>query len=164
MRKKIAVSVILFLVSGLIILTYFIYQGRKTLLTDPYKAISPDACIVIETLDIQDFFKTLASGKGLFGELAGITDLEAFFNKLNFVSDRLNNPDLSKTLHPGPAVISFHQVSGKKLQPFFSITVPAETGFRQVKSHSGLMVSAILMRRVRRDACLHGSVRNKQYS
>lgn len=59
MRKKIAVSVILFLVSGLIILTYFIYQGRKTLLTDPYKAISPDACIVIETLDIQDFFKTL---------------------------------------------------------------------------------------------------------
>ncbi len=133
MRKKIAVSVILLLVSGLIILTYFIYQGRKTLLTDPYKAISPDACIVIETVDIQNFFKTLASGKGIFGELAGIPDFKTFFSKITFISDRLNNPELNKTLHPGPAVISFHQVSGKKLQPFFSMTVPAETGFRQIR-------------------------------
>lgn len=103
------------------------------MLTDPYKAISPDACIVIETLDIQDFFKTLASDRGLFGELAGITDFENFFNGLKSISDRLNNPELSKMLHPGPAVVSFHQVSGKKLQPFFSITVPAETGFRQIR-------------------------------
>ena len=139
MRKKIAVSVILVLVSGLIILTYIINQGRKTLLTDPWKAISPDACLVIETVDIQNFFSTLTSGKGLFGEMAKVADLEIFFRELKFISDRLTNPELDKALHPGPAVISFHQESGKKLQPLLSMTVPAETGFRQTRESLRLL-------------------------
>ncbi len=133
MRKKIAVAVILFLVAGIIVLSYFFHQGRKTLLADPFKPVGTDACLVLETPDIQRLFNSVTTEKGFFGEIGKIEELSDFYGKLRFLSDQLNRPYMEKILHAGPAVISFHPVEAVKLRPLLSMTVPAETGIRQIK-------------------------------
>jgi hypothetical protein len=62
--KRIAIISVIILISGLAIMGYFLQQGRKTLFTDSYKAISPGACIVIETVDLQSFMKFTNNRKG----------------------------------------------------------------------------------------------------
>jgi len=73
---------VVLLVSALAILGYFLQQGRKSLLTDPYKAISQSACIVIETIDIQSFINSLTTGKGLFGEVSKVKEFDSFNRKM----------------------------------------------------------------------------------
>ena len=66
MGKRIAIISGILLISGLAIMGYFLQQGRKSLFTDPYKTISPDACVIIETVDLKSFMNSLTTGRGLF--------------------------------------------------------------------------------------------------
>ena len=68
MGKRIVILLVIVLISALALMGYFLAAGKKNLLTDPYKVISPDACIVIETIDIKSFLNSLTTGRGLFGE------------------------------------------------------------------------------------------------
>jgi hypothetical protein len=70
--KRVAIISVILLLTALSILGYYIQQGRKKLLTDPFKAVSPSACIVIETIDLQNFMNSLTTEKGLFGEVSKI--------------------------------------------------------------------------------------------
>ena len=131
--KRFAILLAFLLVAGLAILGYFLHQGRKGLLADPYRVISPEACIVIETVDLQSFINSLTTGKGLFGEIEKFKELEGFSLELKYLSDRLNNEGFRKLLSYSKAIISFVPGNDGKLKPLLSMSVPGEIRFRQVK-------------------------------
>jgi hypothetical protein len=131
--KRVAIISVVLLVIGLSILGYYIKQGRKRLLTDPFKAIAPTTCIVIETVDLQSFFNTLTTGKGLFGEVARIKEFETFNIKLRFLADQLNKSGYKELLESGTALISFYPAGEAKLNAQLTITVSAEMRFRHLR-------------------------------
>ncbi len=133
MSKRIAIISLVILILGLTFLGYFLNQSRKSLLTDPYKTIAPDACFVIETVDIQSLFNSLTTGKGLFSEIGKVQEFRDFDAKLKYVADQLNKPEFIKFLHETKTLISFHPSEKAKLTPFLSMTVPSEISSRQVK-------------------------------
>ena len=75
MGKRVAIFFVFILVIALAILVYFFQQGRRSLFTDPYKTIPPEACIIIETVDLQSFMNSITTEKGLFGEAGKIEEL-----------------------------------------------------------------------------------------
>lgn len=133
MRKRVAIFFVILLVSALAIMGYFFQQGRRSLFTDPYKAIPSGVCIVIETTDLQSFMNSLVAEKGLFGEVSNINELENFNRKLNYLTDILNKPEFNRLLSNRTSVISFHPVDDGKLRPLISMTVPGEIKYRQFK-------------------------------
>ncbi len=133
MGKRTAVILLVILLAGLTLIGYFFHQGRKSLLTDPYKAIAPDACFIIETADIQSLFNALTTGKGIFSEIGKIDEFRNFDTKLKYVADQLNKPGFKKLIQEGKTLISFHPSKRKLPAPFVSMTIPADAGFRQVR-------------------------------
>lgn len=132
-NKRIAVVLLVVLVTGLTFLGYFLHQSRKTLSTDPYKAVTPDASIIIETVDIQSLFNSLTTGKGLFSEIGKIKEFRAFDLKLNYIADLFNKPEFNRIFLEGRSVISFHPSEKGKFTPFLSMTLPAGLTSRQLK-------------------------------
>jgi hypothetical protein len=132
-NKRIAIILLVILVSGVVLLGYFLHQGRKNLFTDPYKVISSDACIVIETIDLRNFINSVTTGKGLFSDIENAKEFSSFNTKLKFIADQINKSGFKKILQEGTAIISFHPSQEGKLVPFLSKTIPAETGFRQLR-------------------------------
>jgi hypothetical protein len=131
--KRAAFILPVLLVLALAVTGYFFQQGRKTLFTDPYKAISPEAAIVIETVDLQSFFNSVTTEKGLFGESGKVKELAVFNKKLKYIADQLNKPELKKLIPDGSAIISFYSTKRGKIESLLSMTVPAETGKRHLK-------------------------------
>lgn len=122
------------LISGVFVLGYFLHQGRKTLLfTDPYKVISPDACILIETYDLRSLVNSLTTGKGLFSEIENVKEFKSLSTKLKYIADQINKPGFKRMMQEGTALISFHPSGKGELIPFFSKTVPADISYRQLK-------------------------------
>ena len=78
MGKLVTILLIILLTTGLAILGYFLQQGREHLLSDPYKAVPPGACFVIETSDLPNFLISLSASKGLFAEASQISQLTRF--------------------------------------------------------------------------------------
>jgi len=137
--KRIAIISVILLVSCLAITGYFIHQGRKVLFTDPYKAVSPEACGVIETIDLKNFVDRVTSGKGLAGEAANLKELDGFYNRLTFIKNLLDRPECSEIITQGHSVISFFPGEDGKLFTLFSIAVPGYVSLRDVKE---LLLSA----------------------
>ncbi len=133
MGKRVTILFVVILISAVVVMGYFLQQGRKSLFTDPYKTISAEACIVIETIDFQSFMNNLTTGKGLFGEAGNIKELDAFNQKLKYITDQLNNTEFNKLLNDGTAIISFYPNDDGKIFPLLSLTVPGEIRFRQIK-------------------------------
>ncbi len=133
MNKRIAVFIVIILISGLAVLGYFLYQGRRTFFTDPYKAVAPTASFVIETIDLQSFINSLTSGKGLSGEAAKVREFDIFNKKMKFLADQLNNAAYKKLMTGTSAVISFHVSGSGKLQPLLTTAVPSGIRMRQLR-------------------------------
>ncbi len=133
MGRRVAIILLLILVSGLAILGYILQQGRKTLFTDPYKAISPGAAFIIETVDLQSFINSLTTGKGLFGETGKVKEFDSFNRKLKYVADQLNKSEFKKFISGGTAIISFCPTGEGKLETLLSMTVPGEIRYRHIK-------------------------------
>jgi hypothetical protein len=131
--RKIIVLVIVVLVAFLAILGYFLQQGRPTLLTDPWKTISSDAAIVIETVDLQSFINSLSTGKGIFGEAAKVEEFKKFDAKIKFLAGQINKPGYKKLLSGNRAIISFHISAGGKLHPLLSMAIPSDIKARQIR-------------------------------
>jgi len=132
-EKRLIIILTVILISILTVIGYFLQQGRKTLLTDPYKPINQNACIVIETVDLQSFLNSLTTEKGLFGELAKIKEFRVFNSKLKFIADQLNKADFKKLHTDGPAIISFFPSGNKPPEAMLSMALPGEIKIRQVK-------------------------------
>ncbi|MCX6332789.1 MAG: VCBS repeat-containing protein [Bacteroidia bacterium] len=133
MRKRIAVVSVTILILGLVMLGYFLQKGRTTLLTDPYKAVSPKAVAVIETIDLQSFVNSLTSGQGLMGEIGKIKEFENYNRKIRFLADQLNKPACKKILSGNSALISFHLSGTGILHPLISMAVMSDVRSKQIK-------------------------------
>jgi hypothetical protein len=132
-RKRVAIIIIVLLITGLAFLVYFLQQGRKHLLTDPYKAITPTACIVIETADFQSFINALTTGKGIFGEAGKVREFDGINKTLKYFSEQLNKAGFKKILNDGTTVLSFHPIKSGRLQPLLSMTLQSDIRLRQIK-------------------------------
>jgi len=133
MGKRLIIFFLAILLTAIAVMGYFFFQSRKTLLTDPYKAISPGACFVIGTVDLKSFLNSLASGQGLFGEVANVKELGDFNKKLKFIADQVNRPEYKQVLTEGTTVISFHPDKANKLQPLLSAAVSGTLKNRHIK-------------------------------
>ncbi len=139
MRKAVIFVLVLILISFLAVMGYFLQEGRQTLLTDPYKAVSANACIVIETTDLSNFFNSVSSDKGLFGEFDKIKELGSFRGRIKFLSGLMNRPGFKRIINGNHAVLSFHLSVNGKLQTLLSMTIPPEIRTRQLR---GMLVSS----------------------
>ncbi len=133
MSKRIAIFSLVVLVSAVALAGYFLHQSRKNLFTDPYKVVAQNACIIIETIDFRNLVNSVTTGKGLFSEITNIKELSTFSTKLKYIADQINKSGFKKILQEGTTIISFHPSENGELTPFLSKTIPAETGYRQLK-------------------------------
>jgi len=133
---------VIILISGLAIMGYFLQQGRKTMFTDPYKAVSPDACVVIETVDLKSFLNLLTTGRGLFGEVGKVRELNRFNTELKYLADLLNKQNFKKLFNEGVSIISFHPDNKGRIVPMLTMPVPGDIKTRNIKemlSSSGII-------------------------
>jgi len=133
MGKRIGIILVIILIAGLAVLGYYLYQGRKSFFTDPYKAVAPSASFVIETIDLQSFINSLTTGKGLFGEIEEIKEFSSFTTGMKFVADQINKPSYEKLMTGNSSVISFHADGTGKLRPLLVMTIPSEVRIRQLR-------------------------------
>jgi hypothetical protein len=112
---------------------YFLNQGKETIFTDPYKAVSPTASIIIETADFKSFLNSVTTGKGFVGEAGNIRNWEVFNKKLKYITDQINRTEFSKLINDNAAVISFQQGEKGNFQVLLSIAVPAKVRYRHLK-------------------------------
>lgn len=133
MGKKSAIISVIVLVTGLAVLGYFLRQGRKSMLTDPWGAVAPDASVIIESLDLKSFINSLTTGQGLFGEIAGIEKFGDFNRKLKFLADQLNKPAYQNILDGSRILVSFHVTGDGKYRPLLILAVRSETRHGQLK-------------------------------
>ena len=131
--KRIAIISVIILISALAIMGYFLQQGRKNLFKDPYKAISTNACVVIETVDIKSFLNSLTTGRGLFGELGKVKELSRFNQELKYIADLMNKENFQKIFNEGTAVISFHPDRNGRIIPILSLPVSSDIRSRHIK-------------------------------
>ena len=141
MNKRFVIIVSVILVSGLALMGYFLHQGRKNLFTDPFKLISPEAAIVIETNDVRNLINSITTGKGLFSELEKVKEFSSFSTKLIYIADQINKPGFTRFIQEGKVLIAFYPAEHGKLDLFVSAAVPAESGLRQLRE--GLAGSGI---------------------
>ncbi len=133
MGKRVAIIILVFLVSGLGILGYFLQQSRKNLVTDPYKAISQEAGIIIETSDVRNLLNSVSAENGIFGELGKVKELGNFTAKLKFLSDQLNQESFKKILSGTTAIFAFYPDENGRLSALLSMSIPAELRIRHIK-------------------------------
>ena len=133
MGKRSAIISVIVLISGLAVLGYFLQQGRKNLLTDPYKAVAPTAAVVIESIDLKSLVKSITTGQGLFGEIAKIGEFQNLNRKLKFLADQLNKPSYQNILEGSRAVISFHVSDSGKFRSLLTLAVKSDVRLRQIR-------------------------------
>ena len=133
MGRKIIPVIIIILAVFLAVLIYLLREGRMTMLTDPWKAISPDAAIVIETSDLQNLMNSISADKGFFGELARVKEAEGFSTKVRFVASLLSKPGYRKLSETGEALISLVPENGSGLCPLLSMAIPSNVRARHLK-------------------------------
>lgn len=132
MGKRAAILVLIILVSCVTIIGYSLRQKRKNLVTDPYKAISPAAGIVIETRDFQSFINSLTTGKGIFGEALNVKEFDTFNRKLKYLAVQANTSGFRTIFENSTSVIAFQTDSRGNLQMLLSLAVPLTIRYRHL--------------------------------
>ncbi|MGQ9621503.1 MAG: hypothetical protein ACUVTX_11055 [Bacteroidales bacterium] len=135
MTKRI-IFIIFILLAGLAVLFYYIQQGSRNILTDPYKAIPADASFFIESSNLSGLLNSIAENNGLFREIVNIKGMEDFVRKFNSFRTFFNRNEITAISENQTAVISFHLTNNKKLMPLLVMTVPKHIRFRHL---SGLL-------------------------
>jgi hypothetical protein len=131
--RKIYPVIITVLVVLLALLIYLLRQGRITMLTDPWKAVSPEAAVVIETADLQNFMNSISADKGIFGELASVKEIRSFSIKVRYIASQLSKPGYKKLTGTSEALISLYTEKNEGLKPLLSMTIPANIRARHIK-------------------------------
>ncbi|HPR72218.1 MAG TPA: hypothetical protein PLX41_01025 [Bacteroidales bacterium] len=133
MGKRFAIFIVVLLVSGLAVMVYFLHQGRKTILTDPYKAVPSDAFLIIETIDLQSFLNSVTSDNGIMAEVASIKDLDRLNTKIRFLARQVNKTECHKIQSGSSAIISFSFSEEGNTEALLSLAVLSGTKIRHLK-------------------------------
>lgn len=123
MGKRFAIIVLFVLLLVMGVTGTLFFRSHKTLLTDPYKAVVPGSCFIIETADLKSFVNTLTSGQGLFGELAKVKEMKSFSLKMKYFADQLNKPQFTQLIAERNVVISVAMQKNDKLGLLFATAV-----------------------------------------
>jgi hypothetical protein len=135
-----SIVVVLVLISGIAALLFFFQQGRKNILTDPYKAIPSDACLIFESVDLPSLMNSVTTESSLFKELSNFRELTPFNIKLKFLSSLINRKEYNTLFEQNTTLISLHFTDNKKLMPLLVMNVPP--GFR-LRNLRALITSTI---------------------
>lgn len=138
--RKGSIIILLILISGIAAMMVVFLQGRKNILTDPYKAVPVDACFIIESVDMPAFLNRLAEESTLFRELSLVKEFTLFNRRLKFVSGLINKKEYDRLFEKNSPLISFHFTESGKLSPLLVMSVPPEFRYRSIK---GLLSSTI---------------------
>jgi hypothetical protein len=133
LAKRVIILFSVILVAALAVMLYFFSRRGESILSDPYRTISPGACIVIETVDLQSFLNSLTTGKGFFGEISGVNELSSFSRKLKFLADIMNKPSVRELSTDRPSLISFYSSGEGKLKALITMSVPNSLKYRQLR-------------------------------
>jgi hypothetical protein len=133
LRRRTAIFVSSFLLLALAAIIYLIRQERGIALSDPYAAVSSGACIIIETRDLQSFVNSLTTEKGISGEFGRIKEFNTFNTRLKDIADNLNKEEFRDFFSGGKAVITFYPGNKGKLVPVLSMSLPAESNYRNIR-------------------------------
>lgn len=133
MVKRSAIIFVIILITALAVLGYFFHKGKKSLLTDPYMAVAPDASVIIESIDLKSFINSVTAGQGLFGEIARIKEFDDFNRKLKFIADQLNKPAYQSILDGSRAIISFHPSEKNNFSPVLILAVQSDIRTGQIR-------------------------------
>lgn len=166
MRRRTAIIVGSLFVVLLAAAFWLMRQGREFILSDPWAGVSPDACIIIETRDLQSFVNSLTTDKGVFGEIARIREFGSFTKKLNAIADNLNKEQYRNMLAAGKALISFYPGSTGKLNTVLTMAVSPEIDTKTLKqslSGSGLNASDIKISGIESLALPHSGAADTLY-
>jgi hypothetical protein len=131
--KRIAIILIVVLVSILALMGYFLVRGGKIAITDPYKAISSKACILLETNDISLFLSKLSDSKGPVAEISKIQEFDDFNQKLKFLASGFNESSIKDLVGGSPAVIAFFGAENDYSGILFSMAVRGDIRLKKIK-------------------------------
>jgi hypothetical protein len=131
--KRIAIILIVVLVSILALMGYFLVRGSKIEITDPYKAIPSEACILLETNDIPSFLNKLSEGKGPSAEISKIQDFEDFEKKLKFLASEFNESSVKDLVRGNAAVVAFFGAGNDYSGILFSMAVKGNIRLKKIK-------------------------------
>lgn len=112
---------------------YFLIHGSRIAITDPYKAISTEAYIVIETPDIRLFLDHAANGNGLALEFSKIAGLENYNTKLKFLATKLKESSFNGLLAGKHSVMSFFSSPNGPSGILFSMAVSGNIRLKHIK-------------------------------
>jgi hypothetical protein len=129
-----SIIILLILISGIAALLLLFHQGRKNILTDPYKSIPVDACFILESVDLPSFLNSLTEESSLFKELSNVNELSLFNHKLKFLSGLINRKEYNMLFERSTSLISFHLTEKGKLIPLLAMNVPSDFRFRHIRS------------------------------
>ena len=140
MGRKGSIIILLILISGIAALMIIFQQGRRNILSDPYKAIPVDACLVLESVDLPAFMNRLTEESSLFKELSSVKELNRFNLRIRYISGLINGEEYSRLFEKNTSLISFHFTGMGSLTPLLVMNVPAEFRYRHLK---GLLLSTV---------------------
>ena len=132
-RKGGIIFVVLIFAAGIAVLGYFYGKERKTIINDPYKAISQKSALVFETSDIQSLFNSVTTGSGLAGSLSDIKEFSPFYQKLNFLADQLNRPEYKKLTENNTVLISLQPFADDKTEVLMSMGLDPNIKAKELK-------------------------------
>ncbi|HLN55718.1 MAG TPA: hypothetical protein VK207_06985 [Bacteroidales bacterium] len=129
--------------SLILVLTVVLYLTgvRKLPVSDPYSAVTPNACLIIETVDLVSFLNSITTGKGLTGELTGVKELSGFSDRLRYITDNLNKAGFRDLVSGGKAVISFYPI--EKGKPGILLSMPVSSEIRKRHINQALASAGI---------------------
>lgn len=133
MGRRGSIIILLILISGIAALLLLFHQGRKNILTDPYKAIPVDACFILESVDLPSLLNSLTDESSLFKELSNVNELSIFNRKLKFLSGLINRKEYSILFERSTSLISFHLTEKGKLIPLLAMSVPPDFRLRHIR-------------------------------
>ncbi len=137
MRRRAIIILSATLILALTVILYLTGKGRKPLVADAYRSVAGNACFVVETIDLLSFFNSLTTGKGLFGELTKFEELTGFNDRLKFITDNLNKPEIREMTSGGHALISFYAPGNGKVRILLSMPVSGDIRNRHIRQALG---------------------------
>jgi len=129
-RGLIILLVVLF--SGVAVLTWFVKNNGKGVVTDPFSAIPSDASLIIESVDLNDFLGSVTMGNRLFGMLEKVKGAQDFCESVKTFRKIVGMKGSREIFEKNRTVISFHRTGRSGFVPLISINLSMKSRFRQL--------------------------------
>ncbi len=129
-RGSIVFIVVMFI--GLAALAYYLQQRKSTFVASPYSVIPTDAGILVELVDIPDFFESLVHDNQMVDELSLASGAEDFCRSLEVTDSLLHTRDIQRFTGKGSVLVSFHLLGRDRVTAFYAAALPPEVRPRHI--------------------------------